>query len=69
MANLAATYSALGRHADAHAMNESALEFFRRVLPPDHPHIAFCLYNISLSYERVSDSRRALVCAREAVAI
>ncbi len=34
MGNLAATYSALGRHEDALAMKESVLEFRRRVLPP-----------------------------------
>jgi hypothetical protein len=50
-------------------MKESVLEFRRRVLPPDHPHIAVSLYNISLSYEQASDSSRALVCAREALAI
>ena len=39
MGNLASSYSALGRHSDALAMGESVLEFFRRVLPADHPHI------------------------------
>ena len=39
MANLASTYSALGRHADALAMEERVLEFQRRVLPANHPHI------------------------------
>ena len=39
MGNLASTYSALGRHSDALAMQESVLEFFRRVLPADHPDI------------------------------
>ena len=39
MNNLASTYSALGRHKDALAMNERVLEFRRRVLPEDHPHI------------------------------
>jgi hypothetical protein len=39
MGNLAQTYSALGRHADALAMKERALEFRRRVLPADHPDI------------------------------
>ena len=37
--NLAATYSALGRHQDALAMGEKTLEFRRRVLPENHPHI------------------------------
>jgi hypothetical protein len=39
MNNLAGTYSALGRHADALAMKERVLEFQRRVLPSDHSDI------------------------------
>jgi hypothetical protein len=39
MGNLAATFSDLGRHADALAMRERVLEFSRRVLPEDHPSI------------------------------
>ena len=39
MNNLALTYSDLGRHADALAMGERVLEFYRRVLPEDHPSI------------------------------
>jgi hypothetical protein len=36
---LASTYRALGRLADALAMGERSLEFWRRVLPADHPSI------------------------------
>ena len=39
MGNLALTYSDLGRHDDALAMGERVLEFFRRVLPENHPSI------------------------------
>ena len=39
MSNLASTYSALGRHDDALAMGERVLEFYRRVLPENHPDI------------------------------
>ncbi len=39
MNNLAATYRALGRHADALAMGEQVLELRRRVLPANHPDI------------------------------
>ena len=39
MNNLATTHHALGRHADALAMFEQVLEFQRRVLPANHPHI------------------------------
>jgi hypothetical protein len=39
MNNLAATYTALGRHADALLMMERVVEFRRRVLPTNHPEI------------------------------
>ena len=39
MGNLAAAYSALGRHQDALVLKEKTLEFYRRVLPENHPHI------------------------------
>ena len=39
MSNLASTYSDLGRHNEALAMDERVLEFRRRVLPEDHPSI------------------------------
>ena len=39
MGNLAMSYSDLGRHADALAMEERVLEFYRRVLPENHPDI------------------------------
>ena len=42
MNNLAATYSALGRHADALAMEERVLELRRRVLPANHPELGEC---------------------------
>jgi len=39
MNNLAVTYNVLERNADALAMFERALEFYRRVLPENHPDI------------------------------
>ena len=39
MNNLAQSYSDLGRHADALGLQDRVLEFFRRVLPVDHPGI------------------------------
>ena len=39
MNNLANSYSALGRHNEALAMREKTLEFYRRVLPENHPDI------------------------------
>ncbi len=39
MSGLASSYSDLGRHDDALAMQERVLEFARRVLPENHPDI------------------------------
>ncbi len=39
MHNLAAMYSALGRHQDALVLKVKTLEFDRRVLPENHPNI------------------------------
>ena len=39
MCNLAETYSALGRHADALAMQERVLDLWRRFLPENDPEI------------------------------
>jgi hypothetical protein len=39
MHNLAVTYGALGRHQDALVLHEKTLEFYRRVLPENHPNI------------------------------
>ena len=39
MGNLVEKYTYNGRHADALAMGEQVLEFQRRVLPANHPHI------------------------------
>ncbi len=39
MNNLAVTYAAIGRDADALALGEKVLEFQRRVLPANHPSI------------------------------
>ena len=50
-------------------MQESMLQFRRRVLPPGHPDIAIFLYNISFGYEQAGDMRKAMNCAREAVVI
>jgi hypothetical protein len=49
MMNTAASYSALGRHAEALDLKEQGLAFRRRVLPADHPDIATALYSIFCS--------------------
>jgi len=50
MNNLALTYGALGRHEDALAMQESALEFRRRVLPLITRISASSMNNLAATY-------------------
>jgi len=44
MGSLADTYAGLGRHQDALVLREKTLEFWRRVLPENHPDIGVKLY-------------------------
>ena len=69
MGNLAATYTALGRNQDALVMVEKTLEFQRRVLPENHPHIGISCLNLGISCHEVGDLHRALQFAREALRI
>ena len=69
MNNLVSTYSALGRHQDALAMGEKTLEFWRRVLPENHPDIGISCFNLCTSCHVVGDLPRALQFAREALRI
>ena len=59
MGHLAFTYSDLGRHNEALAMQESVLEFRRRMLPEDHP-------DIGEGHVRSGDACALLNCARDA---
>ncbi len=59
MNNLAISYSDLGRHNEALAMEESVLEFCRRVLPENHPYIGE-------GHVRSGDACGLLNCARDA---
>ena len=69
MGNLAAMYGSLGRHQDAVVLQEKTLEFRRRVLPENHSDIGESCVNISISYHRAGDFRRAIERAREALRI
>ena len=54
MGNVALTFSALGLHQDALAMQEKVLEFRRRVLPENHPQIGatrFCGILIQVDFD------------------
>jgi hypothetical protein len=39
MLNLATAFSGVGRHQDSLELTEKTLDFFRRILPENHPHI------------------------------
>jgi len=69
MGNLAAAYSAFGRHQDALVLQEKTLEFHRRVLPENHPDIGTACYNLSFSYLQAGSFHRAIERAREALRI
>ena len=69
MGNLANRYLALGRHQDALVMGEKTLEFRRRVLPYNHPHIGISCLNLGISCYKVGGLHRALQFAREALRI
>ena len=69
MNNIAAMYSALGRHQDALVLQEKTLEFWRRALPQNHPDLGASCFNLSLSYRQTGDFHRAIERAREALRI
>jgi len=62
MANIAHTYSALGRHSEALAMFETVLEFFDRV-PPDLPDMGEGHKIYPPLYENVLELRRRVLPA------
>ncbi len=69
MGNVASTYSALGRLADALVLHEQTLQIKRRVMPENHPDIATSCLNISVCCTRMGHVPRALEMAREALRI
>jgi len=46
MNNVATVYSQLGRHQDALALQEKALEFCRQYLPENHPQIGVTNFDV-----------------------
>ncbi len=47
-------------------MKEEVLEFSKRVLPKDHPHIATSMSNLALTYGELARHREALKLPEEA---
>ena len=56
-----------GRHEDAMAMQESALECFRRVLPPNHPDIGTSMSNLANTYSALGRHEDALAMEQSAL--
>ena len=69
MSNLANTFSKLGRHEDALAMQEKTLDFQRRVLPAHHTSLGVACFNISISHENMGNLHSAIEMAHEALRI
>jgi tetratricopeptide (TPR) repeat protein len=69
MGNIAASYSELGRHREALAMQEKSLEFQRRVLPENHPDIGQSYFSLAVSHRRDGNLQRSLEGARQALRI
>ena len=69
MSNLANTFSKLGRHEDALAMQEKTLDFQRRVLPANHTSLGIACFNISISHENMGNLHSAIEMAHEALRI
>jgi len=67
MCNLATTYSHLGRHDDALAMQERALEIRLRVLPPGHPDIGESMNNLATKYSDLGRHDDALAMKKKAL--
>ena len=64
------SYHKLGRHQDALVLQEKTLEFWRRMLPENHPEIiGTSCFNNSLSYRQARDFHQAFERAREALRI
>jgi len=60
MNNIANSYSDLGRHEDALAMQQSVLQFRRQILPPNHPSIGSSMNNLALTYRDLGRYEDAL---------
>jgi hypothetical protein len=67
MGNLASTYGAVGRLQDALLMQLEALEFGRRVLPENHPHLGLTCYNLSSIHAQTGDFAAAMRFMHEAL--
>ncbi len=69
MNNLANSYDALNRPADALKLREETLAIRKRVLPQDHPDTLSSMHNLALSYSDLNRPADALKLREETLAI
>ena len=65
MGNLANTYSDLGRHDEALALQEEVLAAYRAVFPPDHPKVLRVMGNLANTYSDLGRHEEAQVLRDE----
>jgi hypothetical protein len=69
MSNLASSYAALGRHADALWLRERTLARMKTVLGPDHANTLRAMNSLSLSYEALGRHADALALREQTLAL
>ena len=69
MNNLAVSYEALGRHAEALKLGEETLALRKAKLGPDHPDTLLSMYNLANFYEALGRHADALKLYEETLAL
>jgi hypothetical protein len=69
MRNLAISYAALGRHADALKLREETLALYKAKLGPDHPDTLMSMNNLAVSYTALGRHADALKLHEETLAL
>ena len=69
MNNLAVSYDALGRHAEAVKLHEETLALMKAKLGPDHPDTLHSMNNLASSYDHAGRKGEALKLREETVAL
>jgi len=69
MYNLAHSYSAAGRAAEALKLREETLALQKQKLGPDHPHTLLSMYNLAHSYSAAGRAAEALKLQEETLAL
>ena len=69
MNNLANSYDALGRHAEALKLREETLALRKAKLGPDHPDTLTSMNNLAISYDALGRHAEALKLHEETLAL